>query len=259
MRLQLRRFNSFVFTHIPKCAGSSFRKYLCDSAINSGIEPPSIYIPECLGIPNTKNLSQLKEPELIKLQENNIKILGDHSLFNAHITYNLNIDRPFYYTILRDPIKRFISHYNYFYFERGYGNLKGVKINDLKDEQLNQLFKSMGNTMVDYVANRNPKTEPVVNESITLRAIYNLEQHFGSFGILEQMDESIQLLSRYSPPWIKFELDKFPFLNKQKNNSKAEEIDDLILDKIKEAHVHDVKLYEYAKSLFNLKAKAYLL
>jgi len=254
MKLHLKNYKSFVFTHIPKCGGSSFRHYLADCAINSGVIKNNIYIPETLGIKNNENLDQLNQEKLKKVAQKKLVILGDHSKFNVHRRKNLNIQSPFYFTILREPIKRVVSHYNHFYYDRGYGNSKDITLNELEPLRLRQILFGFNNLMVDYLSNRNPKIEPTITTYTLKRAIFNLENHFGCFAILENIDTSIKLLKKYSPSFLTFE-NNLPFENVSK--TKAAPISEMVKDEIIKNNLYDIILYDYAVELFNMRYKIY--
>ena len=89
---------SFIFSHIPKCGGTSFRTFLAKAAIKSGVPENEVYIPGENGLPNTKNLIALPENELEEVKSKKIRLLADHSFFGVHISKSLNIHNPFYYT-----------------------------------------------------------------------------------------------------------------------------------------------------------------
>jgi len=254
MKLNRSRYKSFIYTHIPKCAGSSFRQLIFKSAITSGVKKDHIYIPETLGIPNNANLNQLKNKQLEVLKRRELTILADHSKFNIHKRLKLNMEAPFYYTLIREPVKRFISHYNYFYFDKGYGNLKGVHLNDLNEERLIAVLKSLSNITVDYISNRYEKIEPIVTKTTLLRAAYNLENHFASFGIVEKMKPSLYLLNKYSPEWITIKTE-IPMKNTTK--VKLDSPRDEILNLIKKHNKFDIDLYDFATKLFDIRFKIY--
>jgi len=254
MKLNRSRYKSFIYTHIPKCAGSSFRQLIFQSAISSGIKEDLIYIPEILGIPNNANLNQLKQKDLESLKLTELTILADHSKFNVHRRLKLNMTAPFYYTLIREPVKRFISHYNYFYYDKGYGNLKGIHLNELKEDRLVGVLKSLSNITVDYISNRFEKIEPVMTQNTLKRAVYNLENHFACFGIVEKMEPSLHLLNQYSPEWITIKT-KIPMKNITK--VKLDNPNEEVLKLIKAHNQFDIELYNFASKLFDIRYKIY--
>lgn len=239
-------YDSIIFTHIPKCGGTSFRQYFNASAISSGINKDQIYIPGFNGLKNESNFDQLNKEQLDALTRQKLLVIAAHCKYNVHREYSLSIQRPFYYTVLRDPVQRFISHYNYFYFSLGYRDLMGVTLNDLSDEQFNFIARLIGDLQVRYLANfKYPKI--LGSENMLKLAKYNLEYEYGCFGLLDFAADSIELLRASGIPWIKFSSTDLP----QRNIGKASyKISEKVLSRIREANKLDVNLYKFANELW---------
>ncbi len=241
-----RIYNSFIYTHIPKCGGTSFRNYINDSAIASGVDKNTIYIPGCNGLSNDKNIPQLTDDELADVKKQKIKVLATHAQYNVENQYGLDIDKPFYFTILREPVARFISHYNFFYYKNGYDNLKGVMLNDIKKDKLIQLLKRISNIQVKYLSNI--KHIKIVGLDNMLKiAKYNLLYEYQCFGILEYINVSLDDLRKKSPDWINLQMD-FPEANT--NKSSKYELDEEVIEIIRENHKHDISLYQFALDIY---------
>ena len=158
----------------------------------------------------------------------------------------MKIKSPFYYTILRDPVKRFISHYHFFYYKLGYDNCKGKGLDDLPDKKLNFILNHLGNMQVKFISNI--KFVRVLGmKNIMKIAKYNLEHEYGGFGLVEQMDESISKLQETKPDWLNLE-SSFPQLNKSKSEKSV--VSEEVIDKIRKANHYDVEFYSFAKSIF---------
>ena len=149
-------YDSFVFTHIPKCGGSSFRKLIYQSAINSKISEDQIYIPGEGKVKHDANLNQLDTEQLSALQKQKVKILADHTKFLPETYKALGMQNPFVFTIFRNPKQRFISHYNFFYKKVGLGNCKGVAIKDLPEQKLIRIIKTLSNVQCAYILGIKP-------------------------------------------------------------------------------------------------------
>jgi len=241
----LEKFDSFIFTHIPKCGGTSFRKLINDAAADSGIDKKDIYIPGFNGLGNNKNIDQLDEAEVEKFKSGSYKVIAAHSKFNVHKNYNLDILNPFYYTILRDPVKRFISHYYFFYFKLGYDNLKGVHLDDLASEKLLTLVQRLANIQTTYLANF--KFRKVIGEENLLKlAKYNLQYEYGEFGILEEFEKSILSLIDKAPKWLK-NIKKLPELNRTFSNN--QEVSEEVLKIIKMNNQLDYELFDFGQKV----------
>lgn len=234
-------YKSFVFTHIPKCGGTSFRKFIYNAAIENGIEPSAIYIPGFNEVGNDKNLAQLSQKECFNLNQRKLKILANHSMFEAHTTMGIQLKQPFYYTLLREPISRFLSHYDFFYYQQGLNNCKGIALADLPDEKRSRLIEKLANLQLLYLTNRSVGTK--VTEDLFKEACENLQNHYADFGILEDIEQSIERLKSKLPAWLKSNY-PFPSLN---NRKKRNVVSQIILEEISSANQWDIRLYEWAK------------
>jgi len=251
--MTIRDYDTFIFSHIPKCGGSSFRKYVIESCVASDIAPERVYAPGFNGIKNNKNISQLEPVELKALRNTDLKVVADHSKFNVHRRYRLGMTKPFYYTIFREPVARFISHYNFFYYKMGYGNCKGVSLNDLDEPKRREIMTTLANLQVNYVANniKNP-----INVEHYKLAIYNIERHYACFGLLKDMEKSLEILDKYAPEWVQWKKN-FPMENKNPGNKGKAEIKPEIVRQIQEINEYDMRLYDFVEKLFYLRYQAY--
>ncbi len=247
-----REHDGFIFTHIPKCGGTSFRQYFNVSAINSGISKDQIYIPGFNGLLNESNFEQLNKEQLDTLTKQQLQVIAAHCKYNVHREYSLSMQRPFYYTVLRDPVDRFISHYNFFYFTLGYRNLKGVTLNELSTDRFDFIVKLIGDLQVRYLANfKYPKI--LGPDNMLKLAKYNLQYEYGCFGLLDYAADSIELLSFSEIPWITFNSIDLP---KRNIGTVSYEISEEVLARIKDANKLDINLYQFANELWSKKVEA---
>lgn len=253
--MTIKEYDTFIFSHIPKCGGSSFRKYIVESCIASNIDPARVYAPGINGIKNDKNIPQLTPEELEDLRGKNLKVVADHSLFAVHRKYKFKMAKPFYYTIFREPVERFMSHYNFFYYKLGYANCKGVSINELDNVKRARVIRSIADLQVNYVTNT-LTDKGKANKKRYLQAIYNLEKYYACFGMLNEMGKSLAILERYSPDWITWR-QGFPTENKNAGNKGVKDIKPEIIAQIQEINKFDMYLYEFAQKLFHLRYEAY--
>ena len=249
----IKKYHSFIFTHIPKCGGSSFRKYILDTGLANNIPNDKIYAPGLNGVHNNKNIQRLTEVELRKFRKKKVKILADHSKFGVNQQYKLGLPNPFLYVLFRDPVKRILSHYNFFHFDQGHGNCKGIQINDLEVDKLEKVLVGLSNLQVRYIAGLTGST---VNSHTLLKAISVLERYYACFGILEKLEDSMFFLKQYAPEWLQFNQD-FPIVNKNKKN-KYDEPNKFVVEKIKNFNQIDIEFYDYVTKLFELRQEAFL-
>jgi hypothetical protein len=244
--LNMHEFGSFIFTHIPKCGGSSFRFYLNRCAISSGIKEENIHIPGCNGISNNKNLDQLNEIELIELRKRKIKVLADHSYFMWPDKINVLLDNPFRFTILREPIDRFISHYNFFNYRHGNQDCKGITLQELPIDKFRWIVTMLANVQTYHVAGCHARDG--INRNIVLEiAKYNLQNKFHYFGLIEKMSTSLDGLQEFAPIWLRL-TEYIEHLNQNKLNY---ELDCCRLDYIRSINDLDLRLYHFAVKIFD--------
>lgn len=240
-----KTFDSFIFTHIPKCGGTSFRQIINESALKFGIPKEEIYIPGFNNLNTDRNLEQLNEQELKDLGSNYYKVFANHCKFNVHSEYNLKIKSPYYFTILRNPISRFVSHYNFFYYKLGYQNCKGKSLNDLKEETLDFLINKLANTQIIYVSNIK-HIKILGYENLLKVAKYNIQYEYNSFAILEEIENLNHISEMYFPEWLKLRNIKFPNIN---SNKSTYDLKDCVIDKIVEANKYDIDFYNFSKNI----------
>ena len=246
-------FDAFIYTHIPKCGGTSFRKLIYDSALKSGIPESGLYVPGFGGISNEKNLPQLTAPELDQVRERKLKVIATHAVHNFVRHIRLPIYKPFYYTILREPITRFISHYNFFYFKLGQDNCTNIHLNELGTDRLVGVLRKLANLQTLYIVGFDfdgTRTAWKPEEQLEV-AKFNLKYEYQFFGILENIDNSFQHLTALLPDWLAVE-GTFPVKNKNVIE-REEEIREDVMELIIEYNKYDVQLYDYAVNYFNEK------
>lgn len=244
-------FDSFIFTHIPKCGGTSFRSLINTTALANGIHKGQIHIPGFNTLDFKMNFDQLNEDQLLHMQSQELKVIACHCKFDMHKTYNLTTKKPFYFTILRDPIDRFISHYNFFYFKLGYNDCKGVSLNELTKKKLDFLLTHLGNIQTRYLSSIN-HIKLIGFANVLKVAKYNLQYEYHDFGLLNDTAGMIQSLKSTLPEWLTLGEIEMPISNAFKHQDK---LSPKLIRKIKAANKYDVELYKFAKMLHSLKTQ----
>ena len=237
-------YKKFNFVHIPKCGGTSFRHLLNLTAQQNEILQEDRYIVGLNGIANDKHITQLNKEELSDLSYSSIKVIAGHHKYRE-IEDHLEIEHTkniFHYTILRNPIDRFISHYNFFHYKLNYHNCQGIKLTELEPRRLDKYIKLYANLHIRYLANlKYPKLFDYENQFKV--AWFNLLHEFSCYGILELSEKSKEILRQKSPVWFTF-YDEM----KQTNSNKVEyELSDEIINQIRTHNLLDIRLYNLAK------------
>ncbi|MCB8978082.1 MAG: sulfotransferase family 2 domain-containing protein [Ardenticatenaceae bacterium] len=177
-----------IFLHIPKTAGVTIRHLIRKQYRASEMYHHNLLLPkemdEALG-----NLSSE--------QKSQIRILWGHLIFGVH-TY---LPEPTtYFTFLRNPIERTISHYYYvlsrpqefeiatYIMENQIGFHEALERELIRDIQ-NVQTRMIAGLPYDYPPN-------TYTEAHLETAKQNLAEHFAVVGLVERFDESLLLLKK---------------------------------------------------------------
>jgi hypothetical protein len=178
---------ALIFLHIPKAAGTTLHRI-----IDRQYDPSAVYTIDGARVRDSLDAFK-KLPSDIR---NRIKIIKGHMSFGLHC----HLPQPCtYFTMLRHPVDRVISHY-YFVLEH-------------PDHYLHQRVTSNSMTLADYVDAGvskeldNGQTRSLSGvggtlpfgscDSATLEmALENLNRHFSVVGLTERFDESLLLFKR---------------------------------------------------------------
>lgn len=228
---------AFVFLHIPKTGGVTFHNIITNQ-----------YRFQKQFLIKLKSLN--KWYELSNEQKLKYSVVKGHFPFNE----NLYPGPCNYFTFLRNPEKRIISHFNH--IKSTPSHKLYTKLNNgtynlyefLKDGDA-PLFD---NCMVRFISGNHKKGYGEIDESDLKMALSNFDKYFEHFGLVEEYDRSLLLLT-YELGW------KRPYyvsLNKTKEINSVV-VDDKTNELIKLNSKFDNQLWEHAKSKFALKVQKY--
>ncbi|NET50222.1 MAG: sulfotransferase family protein, partial [Merismopedia sp. SIO2A8] len=231
----LQEDEQMCFVHIPKTAGTTMSAIL-ESRFDHKRICPTPYWREL----------KLMPPEQLK----------DYQLFRGHFPYSVSElipKTPVFITMLRDPIERVISAYEF---------MKTCIIMHPNAQKVQEKARTL--SLKDYV--RDPEVNGVVNSQTIMvagREIQDISvpatdskwleiakenlQTFAWVGITEQFWQSVGVLSYqfgWSPP------DQIQRLMVGKKKLRRENLTQDVIDAIAECNQLDLELYDYAKSLF---------
>ncbi len=197
------RGQTLIFTHIAKCGGTTFRKMFFDAAAHQ--PRASLFIPGFTPISHDAVMGRLSRSNRRRLV-----IIAGH--FNYGIHELLGIRNPVYYTVLRDPLKRAISHYYFSIYPK-----TKKRLSQLSHSERRILLPIISNTMTKTLRGKDWwvdgwDTDPLELRRLQKKALSNLIHKYRCFGLLENLDQSLLLLRSHFP-WLDLKLDPRHRLN----------------------------------------------
>lgn len=240
-------YTHFHYIHIPKCGGTSFREHLYEASIAGGIRQEEIYIPGFNQLKTAKNYDQLNFLQKALFNRKDYKVIGMHATANVFKAKLQTTANPFVYTILRDPIERFLSHYYHFYFHQGIDGCMGIHLVDLETSKREALLKHLSNLMIKYLTNRDLKSQVLEQD---LSQATRVLDTMSLFGILEKMEHSMHILSQKAPQWLSFNARISKRNEKRVGFSLDEYVDSELRQLIASYNSFDLQLYNHALAIF---------
>ncbi|MDV3351376.1 sulfotransferase family 2 domain-containing protein [Leptothoe sp. LEGE 181152] len=216
-----------IFLHIPKAGGTTL-----NGIINQKYSKNRTF--RFNGINQKHELAKIAE-----YKRRNLQLIRGHFAFGLHKYLSCPST---YFTLLREPVKREISHYHYV---RRSSNLKGF--NEVQSQTLEEfILASKGNIQTRLLYGLSDIKAQNDNEMLKI-AKQHLEQYFSVIGLVERFDESLILLQDAfdwsTPVYVKQNITSQRQLNSQSISASTMEL-------IQERNSMDIKLYEYAKEKF---------
>lgn len=237
-------FDSLVFLHIPKTAGSTFHTILG--------ERYSATVTKNLFGSRYEDLEIKNFIELTDTHKSKIKLLKGHMPFGLH-KYLPGTSK--YISILRDPIERVISQYYYIkantrnpLHEQVVGG--NMTISEIVSSGIsvglnNGQCRFLNGDISEYAFNQ-------CNEMMLKNVKENITKHYLWLGITERFDESLLVLAN------KIGWKKTPYYFRQNTSKtrvkKAATADEDILA-IKEFNQLDIALYDFANNILDKEIK----
>jgi hypothetical protein len=230
-----------IFLHIPKTAGTTFNRIIDREYGTSSVF--SLYEPRA-----REAMAELLE--MSEAQRSSIRVLRGHEFFGMHEFF-----RPpaIYFTMLREPVDRIVSHYYYVRRASKHRFHRTVTSQNMSLEEYicRGRSKELDNGQVRLLAGHKANDHfdfGQCSEEILEIAKSNLQKHFAVAGLTERFDETLILLRR-SLRWR-----RFPFYIRQnttKNRLLKDSLSTEALNVIKKYNELDVRLYEYVRERFD--------
>lgn len=231
----------FVFYHIEKCAGSSLRIILFNF-FKTFIKPGRIFIPE-FNKNKTLNLTNQAYTKIQSKGPEYIHFLSKIKVILCHITKNdpgFSLQSRFEITVLRNPISRAISHYNFF----GKSHYSNKDFDKLSDNEFDHYMRSSGNVMTWRLSGN------IGNLELAKRNLMNMTHVL----IVETFDTDLELLE-YKLNKYFFQNYKFKTVHRNKQKGKPKKVySHEFIDRMIQYIKLDIELYMFfIKLRYNFK------
>lgn len=158
------------------------------------------------------------------------------------------------FTMLRDPVSRVISYYDYLRTSENHPKYSIAKDLSLQEFIVHPEIDEMPNGQTCRILGLLRQGEWMRdtrnNEQLLADAKYQLEHRFSLFGLTEMYDAFL-LMAQKTLGWQDVFYQR---MNESREKTDKNQIPQAVLDKIKEVNSVDVELYHFAKTLFQQRA-----
>jgi hypothetical protein len=222
-----------IFIHIPKAAGTSFKKVL-----TKNYRPEEMYFLD--GQETEAAFKALPDAE-----KQQYRLLYGHHYFGLHEV----LPQPStYITFLRDPIERTLSHYHFVRKVKHHAQHEQALQLSL-EEYIDQVAKDeLENGQTRRLAGSYSTEDCTQDLFETAKA--NLHDHFSVVGLMERFDETL-FFARQSFDWsIGF------YLRLNQTSRSKQSPSQAVLNAIRERNQFDIQLYEFVRQQFEAQLQA---
>ena len=241
MTSQISRNETLCFVHIPKTAGLTLRIILDSRFRWNDICPADDY----------STLAAFSKDDI-----------GEYRLVRGHFWQNVGecmSSQPLLMTVLRDPVERTLSQYEYTRREPANGPLydlvRNMTIEEyLRDEFLRECF--VRDVQTRFIA---PVSQPVDPNEFAPLVHLGIEQaksnllKFRFVGITERFDDTVRLLA-HTLGWRP--INAFLTRNSARGRVARSQLPRHVVEDILSLNENDAKLYEFAMELFDQRYTA---
>lgn len=228
-----------VFLHIPKTAGTTL--YTIMDRQFSLKRTITVY-------GELDHLEKVKQAKALSSDlKNKIELVKGHTYlgWDKFLPQKVN-----YFSLLRNPINRFISHYYYIKNLPTHPLYNFIRDNDISLADF-ALIKGEDNGQTRFLATiiddgKIEYKDRECSSEILQKAKENIQKYSITLGIVEEFDKSLLLLKK------KFAWNNIFYIVKNKNKSRlsAREIPEQTYKLIEKQHQFDLELYEHSKKVF---------
>jgi hypothetical protein len=246
----LDRSRLVAFVHIPKTAGTTLnsilaREYFPDETYEVMMRGMSLAIPDSTILSRpTISFSKIHRLKSALNRPHSLRLIRGH--FDLSLGKILPPDTQ-YFTLLRDPVERAISHYHH-YRRQTTDPIHPLALQSTLTEWVGTCgLVEMDNGQTRRLAGEINLPCGQVTQEMLDRAKSNLERNFAVVGLTERFEESLILLHRA----FKWRLHGIVPHNVGTSRPLRTEVSEEALKVIEDCNRLDLDLYQFASALFD--------
>lgn len=225
---------TIIFMHLPKTGGGTFSR-----VIKSQYPRNHIYL-----YSKTHRTAMVAFDALPDEEKRRYRVIHGHMDFGLHE----RLPQPTtYITILREPISRMISFYDFVRQRKAHGKhelLKDATFADIVNRRAvsdNQLTRRLAGIPGEQ------DTHVPVDDAVLQQAKDNLERHFSIVGLTSRFDESLILAKRE----LGWRLPLYYRTNTAIKKTDRNTLDDAAMQQVRDYFAYDIALYDWAAARFD--------
>lgn len=220
---------ALIFLHIPKTAGTTLNRI-----IEWQYNPRRIYTVDPYQIRATVGRLQTLPEE----RRRRLRVVRGHLIYGVH---DCLPQGGTYITMLRDPVKRVLSSYQFILRRPLHPLHRKLKAKGIGVEEFLNYTAKRQNLQTKMLAGV-PYVGPC-DEGTLERAIEHAEKSFTVVGLSERFQESLLMIAA-TYGW------KIPYYENRKVSKNRPAIDPAMIELIRQHNPQDLALYEYGKKRF---------
>lgn len=207
--------NKIFFFHIPKCAGTSIWRHLAKIYGDKNI----------FQIASADDVKTFGEIPLADLQA--YDAIGGHHFLSTYRERLGDFEGYFKITVIRDPIDRLISSYNFIRRDRRHPRYKQVRQSTFEEFAMSEA--------------PNAQTQLLTGGVEYQDAIRILDDWFDDYTTSDRADQLMQKISEVGHTPFK----RAMYKNVSRRKVKREAVEPSLLDRLKQIHDADLRLFDH--------------
>lgn len=230
--------NPWVFSHVPKTAGTSFDRFLAS------------YF-ELKDILHINAADLLKLPEIMFAKKKPAQLISGHHPIHG-LLYQLLPQQPLVHLgLIRRPFDRVVSYFNYISTRNYHAmnqRVKDMSFDDfLKDSEFTEIENGQSKRLAGFLHSN----EVVSDQELYERAKNTVDNCFSLVGVTELLDDYCQFLNNK----MKIKAEPLSQLNQSKRKILLKDLSSRQRKLIESKNKVDIQLYEYVRSEFIRKIR----